>query len=412
MPKRQAGLGFIFITIVLDVLGGSMVIPVLPQLVTSLMQGDISSSAQYYGYFIALFSAMQFLFAPALGGLSDQYGRRPVLLLSLFSAAINYVLMALAPTLTLLFLGRAIAGLSSANITAANAYIADISPPEQRARNFGLVGAAFGIGFIIGPLIGGVLGSFGVRVPFLVAAALSLINALYGVFVLPESLAPQHRRRFEWRQANPLLSLGGLGRYTVVLNLVGTLLCTYLAQQALYTTWVLFTTYRFHWNSWEQGLSLAFFGAMTALFQALLLPILLPRLGERRALVVGLLSSMVGYVLYGLATEGWMLYIIIAVTGLSFFVQPAAQGLISNAVPADEQGAIQGALTSLLSLTAIIGPIVATALFSYFTAAEQPFKIPAAPFFLGAALMLMASLLALRTFRKASSSGPITTPDS
>jgi MFS transporter, DHA1 family, tetracycline resistance protein len=400
MRRRQAGLGFIFVTIVLDVLGAGMVIPVLPQLVSSLVEGDVSTAAQYYGYFVALFSAMQFLFAPALGGLSDQYGRRPVLLLSLFSAAVNYVLLAVAPTLTLLFIGRAIAGASAANITAANAYIADISPPEQRARNFGLVGAAFGIGFIVGPLLGGVLGGFGVRVPFLVAGALTLLNALYGLFVLPESLPLERRRSFTWREANPLSSLNALGRYGAVLNLVGTLFCTYLAQQAIYTTWVLYTTYRFAWDSWQQGISLAFFGATTALFQAALLPILLPRLGERRALVLGLISSVVGYVLYGLASAGWMMYVIIAASGLGFVVQPAAQGLISNAVPADEQGAIQGALTSLLSLTAIIGPLASTALFSYFTAPAQPVKVPGAPFFLGALLMLLASLLALRTFMR------------
>jgi DHA1 family tetracycline resistance protein-like MFS transporter len=400
MRTRQAGLGFIFVTIVLDVLGAGMVIPVLPQLVASLVQGDVSSAAQYYGYFVALFSAMQFLFAPALGGLSDQYGRRPVLLLSLFSAAINYVLLAVAPNLTLLFVGRVLAGVSAANITAANAYIADISLPEQRARNFGLLGAAFGIGFIVGPLLGGVLGSFGERVPFWAASALTLLNALYGLFVLPESLPAESRRRFQWREANPLRSLRGLGRHAVVLSLVGTLVCTYLAQQALYTTWVLYTTYRFNWNSWEQGISLAFFGASTALVQAALLPVLLPRLGERRALVLGLASSVVGYVLYGLATAGWMMYVIIAATGLSFVIQPAVQALITNAVPADEQGAIQGALTSLLSLTAIVGPIIATELFSYFTAPARSTPVPGAPFFLGAVLMLAASLLAVRLFKR------------
>jgi DHA1 family tetracycline resistance protein-like MFS transporter len=222
------------------------------------------------------------------------------------------------------------------------------------------------------------------------------------LFVLPESLPLERRRRFSWPEANPLRSFNALGRYGAVLNLVGTLLCTYLAQQAIYTTWVLYTTYRFGWDTWQQGISLAFFGATTALFQAALLPLLLPRLGERRALVLGLISSVVGYVLYGLAPAGWMMYVIIAASGLGFVVQPAAQGLISNAVPADEQGAIQGALTSLFSLTAIIGPLVSTALFSYFTSPTQPVKVPGAPFFLGALLMLLASLLALRTFMRPS----------
>lgn len=393
-------MAFILVTILLDTLGAGIVIPIMPQLVASFVPGDLSTAAVYYGYFVAVFSAMQFLFAPTLGALSDQFGRRPILLLSLFGAGVNYLLMATAPTLGLLFLGRIVAGISAANISAANAYIADISPSGQRARNFGLVGAAFGIGFIVGPLVGGLFGAYGLRVPFFVAAALTLGNALYGLFVLPESLAKQNRRRYHLRQSNPFMSLGFLGRYPVVLRLVATLVCFYLAQQALYTTWVLYTTYRFEWDSWQQGISLGFFGGVTALVQAGLLPILLPRLGERRAIVAGLLSSAVGYVLYGLATEGWMMYAIIAGTGLTFMVQPAVQGFITNVVSAGEQGRVQGAIASLLSLTAIFGPILATSLFGYFTAPERAVSVPGAPFFLGALLMLLGLLFALRTFRQ------------
>ncbi len=400
MRTRQAGMAFIFITILLDTLGAGMVIPILPQLVASFLQGDISAAAQYYGYFVAVFSTMQFLFAPTLGGLSDQYGRRPVLLVSLFGAALNYLLLAVASTLGILFAGRIIAGVSAANVTAANAYIADVSPPEQRARNFGLVGAAFGLGFIVGPLLGGLLGAYGLRIPFLAAGALALINGFYGLFVLPESLAVHNRRRFDRRQANPFAALKFLDRYPVVLQLVATLICIFLAQQALYTTWVLYTTYRFSWDTWQQGISLAFFGGMTALIQAGLLPVLLPRLGERHAIVVGLVSSVLGYLLFGIATAGWMMYAIIVATSLSFIVQPAVQGFISNVVSADEQGIMQGAITSLISLTAIVGPIISTALFSFFTAPEQAINIPGAPFFLGALLLLAGLILALRTFRR------------
>lgn len=400
MRTRQAGMAFILVTILLDTLGAGIVIPIMPQLVASFVQGDVSAAAVYYGYFVAVFAAMQFLFAPTLGALSDQYGRRPILLFSLFGMGVNYLLMATAPTLGWLFLGRVIAGISAANISAANAYIADVSPPGLRARNFGLVGAAFGIGFIVGPLLGGLFGAFGLRVPFLVAAALTLANALYGLFVLPESLAVQNRRPYSLRQSNPFMSLGFLGRYPVVLRLVATLVCFYLAQQALYTTWVLYTTYRFNWNTWQQGISLGFFGGMTALVQAGLLPLLLPRLGERRAIVAGLASSAVGYVLYGLATEGWMMYAIIAGTALTFIVQPAVQGLITGVVSPSEQGRVQGAIAGLLSLTAVVGPLIATSLFSYFTAPARAVHVPGAPFFLGALLMLVGLLLALRSFRQ------------
>lgn len=398
MRTRTAGLAFIFVTIFLDVLGLGIVIPILPGLIASFLGGDVSAAAQYYGYFIAVFAAMQFLFAPVLGALSDQYGRRPVLLVSLFGAGLDYVLLAVAPTLALLFVGRVIAGITAASFTAANAYIADVSPPEKRAQNFGLIGAAFSLGFIIGPVLGGVLGSLGPRVPFMAAGTLTLLNWLYGFFVLPESLAPENRRRFSLREANPLASLRGLGRYPVVISLTATIVCTNLAQQSLQATWVLYTTYRFAWSTWQQGLSLAMFGILAAVIQAGLLRVLMPRLGERRALVIGLLSSLIGFVLYGMATQGWMMYVVMVGTALGFLAQPAAQGLISNAVAADEQGAVQGAQASLLSLTGIVAPVIATGIFSYFTAADQPFKLPGAPFFLGAVLTLVGLLLALRTF--------------
>jgi DHA1 family tetracycline resistance protein-like MFS transporter len=360
----------------------------------------VSAAARYYGYFIAVFAAMQFLFAPILGALSDQYGRRPVLLLSLFGAGLDYILLSFAPTLWLLFVGRIIIGITSASFTAANAYIADVSPPEKRAQNFGMVGAAFGLGFIIGPAIGGLLGSFGPRVPFMAAGVLTLVNWLYGFFILPESLPPENRRRFAWRNANPVASLGALGRNPSVLGLTAVITCATIAMQIYPSVWVLYTTYRFGWNTALQGFALALFGLTSAVIQAVLLRFLIGRLGDRRVLVLGLVFTVIGYLAYGLATEGWMMWAIIVATGLSAATQPAVQGMISNQVNPDEQGAIQGALASLFSVAGVITPLIATALFSYFTAAERSVKVPGVPFFLAAALALLGLILALRIFRR------------
>lgn len=406
MHRQRAGLAFIIVTIFLDMLGVGIVFPILPQLIASFMNGDLSAAAQYYGFFISLFAAMQFMFAPVLGALSDRYGRRPVLLISLLGAGLDYILLSFAPTLAWLFVGRLISGMTAASFTVANAYIADVSPPEKRAQNFGIIGAAFGLGFILGPVLGGVFGTMGARVPFMVAGGLTLLNWLYGFFILPESLAPEHRRRFEWRSANPLTSLGALARYPIVVSLTVMIACTSLAGQALQSTWVLYTTYRFQWSTFEQGLTLALVGIVSMVVQGWLIRVLLPRWGERLALVIGLLNSVASFLLYGLATQGWMIYVILVGTALSFIAQPAAQALISNAVQPNEQGAIQGALTSVMSLTAVIGPVAATSLFSYATAPGHAFHVPGAAFFLGAALTSLGLLLALRTFRRMPSPVP------
>ncbi|MGE5263978.1 MAG: TCR/Tet family MFS transporter [Acidobacteriota bacterium] len=406
MHRQRAGLAFIIVTIFLDMLGVGIVFPILPQLIASFLNGDLSAAAQYYGFFISLFAAMQFIFAPLLGALSDRYGRRPVLLVSLLGAGLDYILLSFAPSLTWLFIGRIISGMTAASFTVANAYIADVSPPEKRAQNFGVIGAAFGLGFIIGPVLGGAFGSLGPRVPFMVAGVLTLLNWLYGFFVLPESLPQVHRRRFEWRSANPLASLGSLARYPVVTNLTLVIVCTSLAGMALQSTWILYTTFRFQWNTWEQGLTLALVGIASMVVQGWLIRVLLPRWGERLALVIGLLNSIASFLLYGLATQGWMIYVILVGTALSFIAQPAAQALISNAVRPDEQGAIQGALTSVMSLTAIIGPVAATSIFSYATAPGHAFHVPGAAFFLGAALTSLGLFLALRTFRRMPSPVP------
>jgi len=398
MRNRQAGKAFIFVTLFLDIMGAGIVFPILPELITSFTQGDVSVASRYYGYFVATFAAMQFLFSPVLGALSDQYGRRPVLLISLFGAGLDYLLMSIAPTLALLFLGRIVAGITAASYTVASAYMADVSPPEKRAQDFGLIGAAFGLGFILGPVLGGLLGSFGPRVPFVVAGVLTLVNWLYGYFVLPESLTPENRRPFAWRQANPAAAFGALRRYPGVLGLTTVIVCWNLAMQALVSTWVLYNSYRFSWSTQQQGLSLALFGAMAALVQAGLLRFLIAWWGERRVLVVGLINSVVGLALYGTAMQGWMMYAIIVVTALGAATQPAGQGLIANQVRADEQGAVQGALVSLFSAVGVISPLIATTLFSYFTAPERAVKVPGAPFFFGAVLTFLSLLLALYMF--------------
>ncbi len=399
MRNRQAGLIFIFITLLIDVLGLGIIIPVLPQLVGDLVGGDLSVAAYYFGWLLAAYAAAQFIFAPIMGSLSDRYGRRPVVLMALFGAGVDYLFMAVAPTLWLLFIGRIIAGIMGASFTVGNAYIADISPPEKRAQNFGLVTAAFGIGFIIGPALGGIIGTLGPRAPFVAAAVLTLVNWLYGFFVLPESLAPENRRPFTWSRAHPVGSLLALGRYPVVLGLTATIVLTSLAGQSLQSTWVLYTTYRFEWTPAQNGISLAVFGAVSIVVQIWLLRLLMPRLGERRAMVIGLICNTAAFFFYGLVSQGWMLYVVMVVTCLAFLTNPAAQGLISRQVGPSEQGAVQGALTSLVALTGIFGPLLATELFARFTRPDASVQIPGIAFYMAAVLCLIGLLLAIRAFR-------------
>ena len=395
--KRTPGLAFIFVTLLIDILGFGLLIPILPKFVALLSHRGISAGARDYGWLLSLYGAMQFVFSPLLGALSDRFGRRPVLLLSLLFTGADYVIMALAPTLAWLYVGRTLSGITGASFTTAQAYIADVSPPEKRAQNFGLVGAAFGIGFILGPALGGLLGQWGPRVPFWAAAGLSLANLLYGGLILPESLRPENRRRFVWREASPLGAFAVLGKYPMVWGLAGTLAANNLAMQCLGSTWVLWATERFGWGVRENGLSLAAFGAVSLLFQAGLARVLLPRLGEKRAVLLGLAVGAAEYLGYGLAAQGWMVYVIMFLAGLSYLVGQAAQGLLSNQAGEDAQGTLQGALTSLSSLTGIVGPILATGLFSYFTRPHAAVRLPGIAFFLGAALEAVAFGLAWHT---------------
>lgn len=399
MQKRQAALPFILVTVLIDMLGIGLVIPVLPKLVTTMYGGNISEGSTVFGWFVASYALMQFVFSPVLGNLSDAYGRRPVILLSLLGAGLDYLLMAMAPSLGWLFVGRVISGITGANIAAANAYVADVSPPEDRARNFGMIGACFGVGFIIGPALGGLLGGFGLRVPFIAAAILTLCNWLYGCFVLPESHAKERRRPFDWSRANPLSSLGALGRYPIVLGLAAVITLERLAHDALPSTWVLYTTYRFNWTELDNGLSLALVGVMYAVVSGGLTGVIVKKLGERRSLITGLMIGSTTFLMYGLASRGWMLYLIIVIGSAGGIAVPALQSLISKATPATEQGAVQGALSSIQSMAAIIGPLMATGLFGYFTSASAPVKLPGAAFIVSSMLVAIGAALAMRNLR-------------
>jgi DHA1 family tetracycline resistance protein-like MFS transporter len=408
MPRKPA-LSFIFITLALDILGIGLIVPILPRLVQSLEGGDIATGSRAFGFLAALYSLMQFLCAPLLGSLSDRFGRRPVILGSLLGSGLDYFVLAFAPNLTWFFVGRVISGATGANFAAAAAYIADISPPEKRAANFGLIGAAFGLGFIAGPALGGVLGDVGLRVPFLVAGGLTLVNWLYGLLVLPESLAPENRRQFSWVRSSPVGAVLDLRRYPVVFGLTGTFFLLSLAHQSLPATWVLYTRHRFDWTVGQTGYSLALVGLTAALVQGGLTRVLVPRLGERKAATLGLTMIAVTFVGYGLATESWMMYALIVVGSLGGITGPAVQALISRSVGADEQGGIQGSLTGLASVAGILGPPLSTTLFSHFISDEAKMKIPGAAFFSSALLVLIGLMLAVRSFRR-HGGGPAPSP--
>lgn len=400
MANKQPALIFIFITLLIDVIGLGIIIPVLPQLIQELTGGTLSEASQYGGWMLFAYSAMQFVCAPIMGGLSDRFGRRPVLLASLFGFGLDYILMAFAPTIAWLFLGRLIAGMMGASFTTASAYIADISTPEKRAQNFGLIGAAFGLGFIVGPLIGGLLGPYGARVPFMVAAALTLLNWLYGFFILPESLSKDHRRNFEWKRANPIGSLLNLKRYPVIMGLVASLVLVYIAAHAVQTNWPYYTIEKFNWDSKMIGISLTVVGFVFAVVQGGLIRVIIPKLGQEKSVYVGLGLNAAGFVLYALATESWMMFAFTLVYSLGGIAGPALQGIISTVVPPNEQGELQGALTSLMSVTSVVGPPLMTTTFAYFIESDAPVYLPGAPMWLGAVLTIIATVMARNTLKK------------
>jgi DHA1 family tetracycline resistance protein-like MFS transporter len=398
---RQAGMIFIFVTLFIDILGLGIIVPILPELIKQFTGGDDSQAGLYYGVIISIYATMQFLCAPILGALSDRYGRRPVILLSLFGLGIDYLIQGWAPTIGWLFLGRIIAGIMGASITTANAYIADVSTAQTRARNYGFVGAAFGLGFTFGPALGGLLGSINLRLPFFVSAALALVNWLYGYFVLPESLALEHRSSVSWRKMNPISSIRRLQTYPLVAGLAVVFVITSLAQRGLENVWVLHAGYRYGWDAQTNGLTLGLVGMTAVLVQGFLIKPLIIRIGERQTIFLGLTVSMLAFLCYGLADAGWMIPIIIFFGSLAGVALPAIQGLVAGTVGRSEQGRIQGALTSLISLSAIIAPLIFTAgLFSFFTSDAAPVILPGAPFFLGSLLFLVSLVVLARLFRR------------
>ena len=398
--KRNPAIAFIFITIVIDVLGIGIIIPVLPKILLELTGKGLSEASQLSGYLMASYAVMQFVFSPIIGGLSDKYGRRPVILASLFGFFLDYMILVYAPTMAWLFVGRILAGITGASFTTATAYIADISNDENRSKNFGMVGAAFGLGFIIGPPIGGILGSIGTRVPFMFAAGLALVNALYGYFILPESLAKENRRDFDWKRANPIGSLKNLGRYPALIGLVGALFCLQIAGQTHPSTWSYFTMKEFNWNSDQVGWSLAFVGLIVAIVQGGLNRIINPKIGDRNSVIIGLLFYGAGFILFSFATKGWMMYIFMIPFGLGGIAGPALQSLITKQVAPNEQGELQGGITSLQSITTIIGPLVASNLFSYYSDGKDHFQFPGAAFFMAGVLTFLALGIALKSFPK------------
>jgi MFS transporter, DHA1 family, tetracycline resistance protein len=392
-------LAVVLSVVYIDMLGIGLAFPVLPRLIEEFEGGSVSRAAYIYGALAAAYSLMQFLFAPLLGALSDRYGRRPVLLLALVGMAINYLLLALAPTLWLFAVGRMIAGTFGATFTAAAAYLADTTPPEKRAQSFGLIGAAFGVGFITGPALGGLLGAVDLRLPFLVAAALSLADFVFAYFAMPESLSEANRRALDWRRANPIGALREVGRYGSVLGLMVVFLLAVFANRVAEVTWVLFTGYRFGWGPTETGFSLAMVGVMFVVGQGGLVRVVVPRIGERRAVVLGLAVSVVVSALYGVVPVGWMVYPVMVLGILGWTIaQPAVQALMSQAVPPTEQGLLQGALASMTNLTSIAGPPIWTGLFGYFVSPAAPVIVPGASFFAASLVFLVALVLAIRWF--------------
>lgn len=388
-------MGFIFITLLIDVTGFGLIIPVMPKLIEQLLHdSSISKASQYGGYLTFAYAFMQFLFAPVLGNLSDKYGRRPVLLFSLFGFGIDYLFLSFAPSIAWLFVGRLIAGITGASFTTASAYIADVSTPENRAQNFGMIGAAFGLGFIIGPLIGGLLGELGPRIPFLVAAGLALTNWLYGFFVLPESLDKEHRRPFEWKRANPIGSLIQLRKYPAVIGLVGSLILVYLAAHAVQSNWSFFNIEKFKWTPKMIGISLGVVGLLVGGVQGGLVRIVNPKIGNEKSVYIGLSLYALGLLLFAFASQSWMMFVFLVPYCLGGIAGPALQSIISGHVPPNEQGELQGALTSLISVTSIIGPILMTGLFAFFTKPGAPVYFPGVSFLLGSVFMIASAIWA------------------
>ncbi len=396
VPRRGA-VAFIFVTILLDMLALGLIMPILPKLIESFVANDTARAARIFGLFGTAWAAMQFIFSPVLGSLSDRFGRRPVILLSNFGLAADYVLMALAPSLAWLFLGRLISGVTSASISTAFAYIADLTPPDRRAAIFGRIGAAFGAGFVLGPATGGLLGDIDPRLPFWAAAALSFANALYGLLVLPESLTAERRSPFRWRSANPLGALQLLRSDRILAGLSLVNFIAQLAHVVLPSTFVLYASYRYGWDTRMVGITLAMVGICAMVVQGGAVGLIVRGLGERGALVLGLSSGTMGFLIFALAPTGTLSWLGIPVMALWGVSGAAIQALMTRLVPPDKQGQLQGATSSVQSMAQLAGPFLFTLTFAYFIGAAAPVHLPGAPFLLAAALLALALMIAVRT---------------
>lgn len=387
-PRRTAALVFIFITVLIDVLSFGVIIPVLPHLVEEFTGGDLASAARWVGIFGMVFAAVQFVSTPVQGALSDRFGRRPVILVSCLGLGLDFVVMALATSLPMLLVARIISGVASASFTTANAYIADVTPPEKRAKSYGMIGAAFGLGFVVGPMIGGWLGGIDLRLPFWFAAGLALLNFLYGLFVLPESLPPGRRTaRFDIAHANPFGAVALLRQYPQVFALAAVVVLANLAHYVYPSVFVLFADYRFGWGPGEVGWVLAAVGVMSIIVNALLVGRAVRTLGERRTLLLGLGCGVAGFAVYGFAGTPWLFLAALPVSALWALAAPATQALITREVGAEVQGRIQGALMSLVSLAGIVGPLLFANVFAVFIGDDAPLRLPGAPWLLAAVLL-------------------------
>ena len=410
MSLRKAGRGafaFIFVAVLVDSIGFGIILPVLPRLIMQLTGVSVDRAAVYGGWLSFVYALLQFFCAPVLGNLSDRFGRRPVLLFALLALGCDYLVMGFAPVIAWLFVGRMVAGVAGASFTPAYAYVADITAPARRAQNFGLMGAAFGVGFIVGPAIGGLLGGLGPRAPFFTAGAIALANTAFGYFALPESLPRESRRPFHWGRANPLGTLLQILKYPLASWLLGALFLWQVAHQVLPSTWAFYTISKFHWSSAEVGYSLAFVGLVMAVAQGVLTRVLIPWIGgERRAAAAGMAAALIAYIGYAFATEGWMMYLVSLTTFLFALTYPSINALASQQIPANAQGELQGAVAGLYSLSSIIGPPLMTQVFGHFSARSAGVYFPGAAFLTAALLTVGSALLFARAMRFAPQRAP------
>jgi DHA1 family tetracycline resistance protein-like MFS transporter len=401
LSSPRAALTFVLLSVFIDSVGFGIIIPSMPAVIMQLTGDSVSNAAAWGGYLMAVYALLQFFMAPVFGNLSDRFGRRPVLLASLAAFGVDFLLTGLAPTMAWLFLGRAVAGIFGASYAAAGAYIGDISDDGNRARNFGFIGAAWGFGFTLGPAIGGPLAEhIDPRAPFFVAAALALANVAFGFFVLPESLPPERRRKFEWARANPFGAFKSLAHLPTVAGLLVAVFLYQVAHDSLPAVWMYYTQYRFGWSTSEMGWSLTFVGVMTVIVMGGLTGVIVPRIGERRAIIMGFMLMGVGFLGYALATHGWMLYVAIAVGSLGGIANPAVQSVMSRQVGPSAQGELQGAIASLNSVAAILSPIFMTQLFRYYSAPGAPIHFPGAPYLVSAFYVAFCVVICAKAVRE------------